>query len=173
MSIAKSHRINNEIRVPQVRLIGRDGENVGVVSIDEANRIAEDAALDLVEIVPNASPPVCRIMDFGKFKFEEGKKASQARKRQKQIEIKEVKFRPTTDEADYQVKMRNLTRFLNEGNKGKVTIRYRGREMSHKELGMDVLQRVENELVEIAVVEQKPKLEGRQMVMVLAPKKQK
>ncbi len=159
--------------MPQVRLIGRDGENVGVVSIDEANRIAEDAALDLVEIVPNASPPVCRIMDFGKFKFEEGKKASQARKRQKQIEIKEVKFRPTTDEADYQVKMRNLTRFLNEGNKGKVTIRYRGREMSHKELGMDVLQRVENELVEIAVVEQKPKLEGRQMVMVLAPKKQK
>ncbi|MGF1645086.1 MAG: translation initiation factor IF-3 [Thiotrichales bacterium] len=173
MSIAKSHRINNEIRVPQVRLIGRDGENVGVVSIDEANRIAEEAALDLVEIVPNASPPVCRVMDFGKFKFEEGKKASQARKRQKQIEIKEVKFRPTTDEADYQVKLRNLTRFLNEGNKGKVTIRYRGREMSHKELGMDVLQRVESELAEIAIVEQKPKLEGRQMIMVLAPKKQK
>ncbi len=159
--------------MPQVRLIGRDGENVGVVSIDEANRIAEEAALDLVEIVPNASPPVCRVMDFGKFKFEEGKKASQARKRQKQIEIKEVKFRPTTDEADYQVKLRNLTRFLNEGNKGKVTIRYRGREMSHKELGMDVLQRVESELAEIAIVEQKPKLEGRQMIMVLAPKKQK
>ncbi len=144
-----------------------------MVSIDEASRIAEEAELDLVEIVPNANPPVCRVMDYGKFKFEEGKKAQQARKRQKQIEIKEVKFRPSTDEADYQVKMRNLTRFLNEGNKGKVTIRYRGREMSHKELGMDVLQRIESELADLAVVEQKPKLEGRQMVMVLAPKKQK
>ncbi len=147
------------------------GENVGVVSIEEALRIAEEAELDLVEISPNAEPPVCRVMDYGKFRFELSKKAQQARKNQKQIQIKEVKFRPGTDEGDYQVKLRNLNRFIKDGDKAKVTIRFRGREMRHQELGAKLLDRIEADLSEIAVVEQRPKMEGRQMVMVFTPKK--
>ena len=157
--------------MPQVRLIDAEGENRGVVPIEEALAAAEEAELDLVEIVPNADPPVCRIMDYGKFRFEESKKAQAARKKQKQIQLKEVKFRPGTDEGDYRVKMRNLRKFLEQGNKGKVTIRFRGREMAHRELGAQLLQRIESELEDIATVEQRPKMEGRQMVMVLAPHK--
>lgn len=141
--------------------------------LDEAKRLAYDEDLDLVEISPNADPPVCKIMNYGKFQFEQSKKLAQARKNQKQIQIKEIKFRPGTDEGDYQVKMKNLIKFLNEGDKTKITLRYRGREMAHKELGMDVLKRIEKDLEELAVVEQFPKMEGRQMVMVLAPKKKK
>jgi translation initiation factor IF-3 len=144
---------------------------VGVVSIEEALRAAEEAALDLVEIVPTADPPVCRILDYGKFKFEESKKAHAARKRQKQIQVKEVKFRPGTEEGDYQVKMRNLVRFLTDGDKAKITIRFRGREMAHRERGADLLDRIEHDLEPYAAVEQRPKMEGRQMVMVMAPKK--
>jgi translation initiation factor IF-3 len=147
------------------------GENVGVVSIEEALRIAEEAELDLVEISPNAEPPVCRVMDYGKFRFELSKKAQQAKKSQKQIQVKEVKFRPGTDEGDYQVKLRNLNRFINDGDKAKVTIRFRGREMRHQELGAKLLDRIEADLSEIATVEQRPKMEGRQMVMVFTPKK--
>ncbi len=138
---------------------------------EEALQIAEDAGLDLVEIAPQADPPVCRIMDYGKFLFEESKKAQAARRKQKQVQVKEIKFRPGTDEGDYQVKLRNLTRFLSDGDKAKVTLRFRGREMAHQELGRRLLKRVEEDLSEIAVVEQYPKMEGRQMVMVLAPKK--
>lgn len=141
--------------------------------LDEAKKIAYDEDLDLVEISPNADPPVCKIMNYGKFQFEQSKKLAQARKNQKQIQIKEIKFRPGTDEGDYQVKMKNLIKFLNEGDKTKITLRYRGREMAHKELGMDVLKRIEKDLEELATVEQFPKMEGRQMVMVLAPKKKK
>lgn len=147
------------------------GENVGIVSIEEALRIAEEAELDLVEISPNADPPVCRVMDYGKFRFEQSKKAQQAKKHQKQIQIKEVKFRPGTDEGDYQVKLRNLNRFIKDGDKAKVTIRFRGREMRHQELGAKLLDRIEADLSEIATVEQRPKMEGRQMVMVFTPKK--
>ncbi|MFW5453294.1 translation initiation factor IF-3 [Thioalkalivibrio sulfidiphilus] len=171
MSAGKETRLNEQIAVPKVRLIDKDGENVGIVSIDEALRIAEEAELDLVEISPNAEPPVCRVMDYGKFKFELSKKAQQAKKNQKQIQIKEVKFRPGTDEGDYQVKLRNLTRFINDGDKAKVTIRFRGREMRHQELGGKLLDRIEADLSEIATVEQRPKMEGRQMVMVFTPKK--
>jgi translation initiation factor IF-3 len=154
-----------------VRLIDQDGENRGEVSIAEALAAADEANLDLVEIVPTANPPVCRIMDFGKFRFEESKKAQANRKKQKQIQIKEIKFRPGTEEADYQIKMRNLRKFLEQGNKGKVTIRFRGREMAHRELGAELLNRVESDLEDIGTVEQRPKMEGRQMIMVLAPKK--
>jgi len=152
-------------------LIDATGENRGVVSLDEAKEVARAAGLDLVEIVPNAEPPVCRVMDYGKFRFEENKKSQQSKKKQKQIQVKEVKFRPGTEIADYQVKMRNLNRFLEGGDKAKVTIRFRGREMAHRELGAQLLDRIESELAEIANVEQRPKMEGRQMVMVLAPKK--
>ncbi len=141
--------------------------------LDEAKRIAYDADLDLVEISPNADPPVCKIMNYGKFQFEQSKKLAVAKKKQKQIQIKEIKFRPGTDEGDYQVKLKNLIKFLTEGDKTKITLRYRGREMAHKELGMDVLKRIEKDLEELAIVEQFPKMEGRQMVMVLAPKKKK
>lgn len=140
---------------------------------DEARRVAYDADLDLVEISPNADPPVCKVMNFGKYQFEQSKKLQQARKKQKQIQVKEIKFRPGTEEGDYQVKLKSLIKFLNEGDKTKVTVRYRGREMAHKELGMDVMKRIETDLQELAIVEQFPKLEGRQMVMVLAPKKKK
>jgi translation initiation factor IF-3 len=142
-----------------------------VVPTREALRVAEEAELDLVEISPNAEPPVCRVMDFGKFKFEQNKKAHQARKNQKQIQVKEVKFRPGTDEGDYQVKLRNLRRFLEEGDKAKVTIRFRGREMAHMELGAKLLDRIEADLAELGVVEQRPKMEGRQMIMVFTTKK--
>ena len=144
---------------------------LGVVPIREAQQAALDAELDLVEIVPNAVPPVCRVMDYGKYIFEESKKRHAAKKKQKQIQVKEIKFRPGTDEGDYQVKLRNLIRFLTEGDKAKVTIRFRGRELMHQELGMKVVQRLEIDLVDYGVVEQHPKMEGRQLVMVLSPKK--
>ena len=156
-----------------MRLIDAEGENVGVVATDEALRIASEADLDLVEISPNAAPPVCRVMDYGKYKFEQSKKAHQAKKKQKQIHVKEIKFRPGTEEGDYQVKLRKLTEFLEAGDKTKVTIRYRGREMQHQELGAQLLDRIEQDLSEYGDVEQRPKLEGRQLVMVLAKKKKK
>lgn len=154
-------------------MIGSEGEQLGVLPIEDAQKLAVDAELDLVEIVPDAKPPVCRVMDYGKFRFELGKKQAVARKKQKQIQIKEVKFRPSTELGDYQVKLRNLTRFLTEGDKAKVTLRFRGREFAHQELGMKLLQRVEADLTEIGIVEQHPRMEGRQMVMLIAPKKQK
>ncbi len=156
-----------------MRVIGADGEALGILPVDEAKKLAYDADLDLVEISPNADPPVCKVMNYGKYQFELNKKLQVAKKKQKQIQVKEIKFRPGTEEGDYQVKLKNLIKFLNEGDKTKITVRYRGREMAHKELGMDVLKRIETDLVELAVVEQFPKLEGRQMVMVLAPKKKK
>jgi translation initiation factor IF-3 len=152
-------------------VIGSDGEMIGVLSRDEALAKAEDEGLDLVEIQPNADPPVCRIMDFGKFKFETQKKASAAKKKQKIVEIKELKFRPTTDDGDYNIKLRNLRRFLEEGDKVKVNIRFRGREMSHQELGRQMAARIEADLGEDIVIESRPRLEGRQMVMMIAPKK--
>ncbi|WP_425311386.1 translation initiation factor IF-3 [Nitrosococcus oceani] len=163
--------MNEEITSPEVRLIGVDGEQIGVVSIEEALHVADEAGEDLVEIAPQAEPPVCRIMDYGKYLFEENKKRQAAKKKQKQIQIKEVKFRPGTEEGDYQVKLRNLVRFLTEGDKTKVSLRFRGRELAHQELGLKLLERVRNDLEEYGVVEQHPKREGRQMVMVLAPKK--
>ncbi|MCG3862954.1 MULTISPECIES: translation initiation factor IF-3 [Photobacterium] len=168
-----AHRLNEEIRgVREVRLTGLDGESVGVVSLDEAMEVALDAGVDLVEISPNAEPPVCRVMDYGKYLFEKSKAAKEQKKNQKQIQIKEVKFRPGTDEGDYQVKLRNLTRFLEEGNKGKVTLRFRGREMAHQGLGIELLNRIKGELEDIAVCESFPnRVEGRQMTMMLAPKK--
>ncbi len=153
-----------------MRLVGANGEQIGVVPIEEARRLTEEAELDLVEIVPNSKPPVCRIMNFGKFLFEENKKRHQAKKKQKQIQVKEVKFRPGTDEGDYQVKLRNLVRFLSDGDKAKITLRYRGREMAHQQLGVNLLKRIETDLAEVGTVEQFPKMEGRQMVMVIAPK---
>jgi len=154
-----------------VRVIGSDGEMVGVLSRDEALALAEEEGLDLVEIQPNADPPVCRVMDFGKFRFEAQKKASLAKKKTRQVEIKEVKFRPVTDEGDYQIKLRNMRRFLEEGDKVKVNIRFRGREMSHQELGREMAHRIETDLGDDIVIESRPRLEGRQMVMMIAPKK--
>jgi translation initiation factor IF-3 len=154
-----------------VRVIGADGSQVGVISIAAANKLAEEAELDLVEIAPTAKPPVCRVMDYGKFKYRESKKQHEARLKQKQIVVKEVKFRPGTDEGDYKIKLRNLTRFLEEGDKAKITLRFRGREMAHQEFGFRLLERVKTDLMELAVVEQFPKMEGRQLVMVLGPKK--
>ena len=154
-----------------MRLVGIEGEPIGIVSIAEAMRMAEEAEIDLVEIAPMAKPPVCRLMDYGKFKYRESKKAHEAKLKQKQIQVKEVKFRPGTDEGDYKIKVRNLTRFLTEGDKAKVTLRFRGREMAHQDLGMQLLRRVESDLREVGVVEQFPKLEGRQMVMIIGPKK--
>ncbi len=156
-----------------MRLIDQDGEQAGIVSLVQARRLAEEAELDLVEISPNAKPPVCRIMDYGKFRFEQAKKQSEARKKQKQIQVKEIKFRPGTDEGDYQVKLRNLIRFLSEGDKAKVTLRFRGREMAHQELGINLLKRVEDDLAPYGAVEQRPRMEGRQMVMTIAPVKKK
>ncbi len=157
--------------MPEVRLIGPNSEQIGIVSIVSANAQAEAAELDLVEIAPTAVPPVCRIMDYGKFKYRESKKRHEAKLKQKQIIVKEVKFRPSTDDGDYKIKLRNLTRFLEEGDKCKVTLRYRGREMAHQEFGYRLIERIRNELEPHSVVEQFPKMEGRQMVMVLAPKK--
>ncbi|MBU3054745.1 MULTISPECIES: translation initiation factor IF-3 [Pseudomonas] len=165
--------INENISAREVRLIGADGEQIGIVSIDEALRVAEEAKLDLVEISADAVPPVCRIMDYGKHLFEKKKQVAAAKKNQKQVQIKEIKFRPGTEEGDYQVKLRNLIRFLNDGDKAKVSLRFRGREMAHQELGMELLKRVENDLAEYGSVEQFPKLEGRQLMMVIAPKKRK
>lgn len=165
--------INENITAREVRLIGADGEQVGIVSIDEALRIADEAKLDLVEIAADAVPPVCRIMDYGKHLFEKKKQVAAAKKNQKQIQVKEIKFRPGTEEGDYQVKLRSLIRFLNEGDRAKVSLRFRGREMAHQELGLELLKRVEADLAEFGTVEQQPKLEGRQLMMVLAPKKRK
>ena len=168
----KDVRINTEItNVTEVRLLGPESEPIGIVSLAEANRLAEEAQLDLVEIAPTAKPPVCRIMDFGKFKYREAKKAHEAKLKQKQIQVKEVKFRPGTDDGDYNIKVRNLKRFLEEGDKTKITLRFRGREMAHQELGMALLRRVEADLTELGQVEQFPKMEGRQMVMMVGPKK--
>ena len=154
-----------------MRLIGADGEQAGVVPVSDALQIAEDANLDLVEISPNADPPVCRVMDYGKFRYTANKKKHEAKKKQKQISVKEVKFRPGTDIGDYSVKLRNLIRFLSEGHKTQVPLRFRGREMAHQELGLEMLKRVESDLDEIGIVEQYPKMEGRQMVMVIAPRR--
>ncbi|MWB78990.1 translation initiation factor IF-3 [Pseudooceanicola sp. 216_PA32_1] len=164
-------RINDKIRAPEIRLIGAEGENVGVVTPSRAMQLAEDAGLDLVEISPNATPPVCKIMDFGKFKYEQQKRESEARKKQKIIEVKEVKFRPNTDVHDYEVKMRNVVRFLENGDKVKVTLRFRGREMAHQNLGRELLERVAEDVKEIGKVENMPKMEGRQMVMMIGPTK--
>ncbi len=158
------------ITAPQVRLIGADKEPLGIVTSTEALRLAVEAELDLVEISPMADPPVCRIMDFGKFKYAESKKQHEAKLKQKQVQVKEIKFRPGTDDGDYNIKLRNLIKFLNDGDKTKITLRFRGREMAHQEIGMRLIERVRNDLEEFAVVEQFPKMEGRQMVMVLSPK---
>lgn len=163
-------RVNREIRVPEVQLIDAEGANLGVVAMPEALALAEAAGLDLVEIAPNSEPPVCKILDFGKFKYQSQKKASEARKKQKTVEVKEIKMRPNIDTHDYEVKMRAMLRFFEEGDKVKVTLRFRGREMAHQDLGVKLLDQVRAETVEIAKVESEPKLEGRQMVMVLAPR---
>jgi translation initiation factor IF-3 len=164
-------RVNDRIHSTEIRLIGADGDNVGVVSPERGMELADEAGLDLVEISPNASPPVCKIMDFGKFKYEQQKRESEARKKQKIIEVKEVKFRPNTDTHDYEVKMRNVTRFLEAGDKVKVTLRFRGREMAHQNLGRDLLERVADDIQELGKVENMPRMEGRQMVMMIGPAK--
>ena len=164
-------RRNEEINAPQLRVIAADGSQAGVMSRYDALQMASAAELDLVEVSPTAEPPVVRIMDYGKFLFEQSKKAHSAKRKQKQIQVKEVKFRPGTGEADYQIKLRNLTRFLTEGDKAKVTLRFRGREMVHQDIGRKLLERVSGDLAPHAVVEQNPLLEGKQMVMVFAPKK--
>jgi translation initiation factor IF-3 len=173
MAIAqdKEVRINGEITVAEVRLVGIDGEQLGIMRLNDALRQAEEADVDLVEIAPTANPPVCRLMDFGKFKYRESKRQHEAKVKQKQIQFKEIKFRPGADDGDYAIKVRNLIRFLSEGDKTKVTLRFRGREMTHQELGYNLLKRVEADLAAHGVVEQFPKMEGRQMVMVLAPRK--
>jgi translation initiation factor IF-3 len=159
------------ITAPQVRLVGVDSEPLGIVEIEKALAMAEEQEIDLVEIAPTAKPPVCRLMDYGKFKYNEQKRQHEAKLKQKQIQVKEVKFRPGTDEGDYQIKLRNLNRFLGDGDKAKVTLRFRGREMAHQEIGARLLERVKADLQEVGVVEQFPKMEGRQMVMVIAPVK--
>ena len=164
-------RVNDRIRAPEIRLIGADGENIGVITPDRAMRLAEEAGLDLVEISPNASPPVAKIMDFGKYKYETQKKESEARKKQKTIEIKEIKFRPNTDTHDYDVKMRSVLKFLQGGDKVKITLRFRGREMAHADLGRRLLERVAADVTELGKVEANPLLEGRQMVMMINPVK--
>jgi len=164
-------RINGEITAREIRLQGVEGEQLGIVSLREAMALAEEKDIDLVEISPNATPPVCRLMDYGKFKYEQAKKRHEAKLKQKQIQVKEIKFRPGTDEGDYQVKLRNLIRFLSDGDKAKITLRFRGREMAHQNIGLDLLRRVEADLAEVGTVEQFPRLEGRQMVMMIAPKK--
>ena len=167
------HRINGEVTAREVRLIGTDGEIIGIMSGREALKMAEEADTDLVEISPNATPPVCRLMDYGKFKYQEQKKAAEAKAKQKVIQVKEIKLRPGTDENDYQVKMRSIKRFIEEGDKVKVTLRFRGREMAHQEIGMRQLERIRDELNEVVQVESMPKLEGRQMIMMLAPARKK
>ena len=163
-------RINEEIQVSEVRLVAEDAEQLGIVSLEAALQRAADAGMDLVEVSPNASPPVCKIIDYGKLKYQEQKKKNEARKKQKTIEVKEIKLRPNIDTHDYDVKMRSARRFIDDGDKVKVTLRFRGREMAHQDLGAQVLERVRGELDEIAKVEQMPKMEGRQMVMVMSPR---
>ncbi|OAN50207.1 translation initiation factor IF-3 [Paramagnetospirillum marisnigri] len=163
-------RVNREIDVRSIRLVGADGEMIGVVTLREGLTMAEEAGLDLVEVSPNADPPVCKILDFGKFKYEDQKKKNAARKKQKVIEVKEIKLRPNIDDHDYDVKMRSMRKFLEEGDKVKVTLRFRGRELAHQDLGMKVLEKVKEDLDDLGKVEQLPKMEGRQMVMVIAPR---
>ncbi|WP_172623009.1 translation initiation factor IF-3 [Laribacter hongkongensis] len=171
MAQEREPRINGEITGREVRLLGPEGEQLGVVSLREAFAKAEEFELDLVEISPTAQPPVCKVMDYGKFKYQESKRKHEQKQKQKQIQVKEIKFRPGTDDGDYNVKIRNLIRFLEDGDKAKVTLRFRGREMAHQDIGLALLKRVEADLVEVGTVEQFPKLEGRQMVMMIGPKK--
>jgi translation initiation factor IF-3 len=171
IALEKQLRVNEEITAPKVRVISTDGKQVGIMAAKDAIKMAEESGLDLVEISPNAEPPVCRVMDYGKFRYQDSKRKAAARKKQKQMHIKEVKFRPGTDVGDYAVKLRNLKRFLENGDKTKVTLRFRGREMMHQELGLLLLKRVEEDLKDIGAVEQHPKMEGRQMVMVIGPKR--
>jgi len=163
--------LNDDITAPEVRLIAEDGEQKGILTLEEAKQLAEAAKLDLVELVPDAEPPVCRLMDYGKFRFQQKKKRHDQRKKQRQVQIKEIKFRPGTEEGDYQVKLRKLTEFIEIGDRCKVTVRFRGREMAHMELGTMLLKRVEEDMKEFATVDQYPQSEGRQMTMLLVPKK--
>jgi translation initiation factor IF-3 len=171
IAATKRVRRNEEIDAPKVRVIGADGEQAGVMSLSAALQIARDVELDLVEVSPTADPPVCRVMDFGKYIFELNKKAQTAKRKQKQVHVKEIKFRPGTEAGDYKVKLKKLIEFLEDGDKAKVTLRFRGREMAHQELGAKLLARVKDDLEEFGVVEQMPQLEGRQMIMVMSPKK--
>ncbi|MDD2948184.1 MAG: translation initiation factor IF-3 [Rugosibacter sp.] len=173
MAQDKSQRLNDEITSPEVRLVGEDGEQLGIVPIRQALTLAEEAGLDLVEIAPTAVPPVCKIMDVGKFKYQEAKRQHEAKLKQKQVLVKEVKFRPGTAENDYQIKLRNVVKFLGEGDKAKITLRFRGREMAHQEIGMRMLERIKADLEQHAMVEQFPKMEGRQLVMVMSPSRKK
>jgi translation initiation factor IF-3 len=168
-TVKEGPRVNQEIKIPRVQLVDAEGNNRGIVPTEEAIKLAVDNGLDLVEIAPNADPPVCKILDYGRFKVQSQKKAAEARKKQKTVDVKEIKMRPNIDTHDYEVKMRSMRRFFDDGDKVKVTLRVRGREMAHQELGMDLLMRVKDETQEIAKVEAEPRLEGRQMVMVLAP----
>ncbi|MEO6269249.1 MAG: translation initiation factor IF-3 [Lautropia sp.] len=173
MATERTHRLNGEITALEVRLLGVENEQLGVVRLGEARRLAEEADVDLVEIAPTAEPPVCRLMDYGKFRYQEQKRANEAKSKQKIVQIKEVKFRPATDEGDYAIKVRNMLGFLEEGDKVKITLRFRGREMAHQEFGVRLLERVRTDIDEIAVVESMPRMEGRQMVMMVAPRKKK
>jgi translation initiation factor IF-3 len=168
---SKEQRLNEDITYEKLRLVSDTGEQLGILNAQEARAAAEERGLDLVEIAPNADPPVCRLMDYGKFLYANSKKKQESKKKQKQITVKEIKFRPGTDVGDYGIKVRRLTEFLDTGNKVKVTLRFRGREMAHQELGLEMLKRVEEDLKEVGIVEQMPKMEGRQMVMVIAPLK--
>lgn len=170
MSKVDEPRINNQIVAASIRLVDQNGEMVGVVSVSEGLKLAEQANLDLVEVSPNASPPVCKILDYGKYKYEIQKKAHEARKKQKVIQIKEIKLRPTIDKHDLQIKIRNVMGFLDEGDKVRITLRFRGREMDHQELGMQVLERVQEALKDNCKIEQPPRIEGKQIVMTVAPK---
>ncbi len=167
----KQQRVNEDITAHEVRLIGSDGQQLGIMPIADAIKQAAGEGMDLVEISPNADPPVCRVLDYGKFRYQDSKRKAAAKKKQKQMQVKDVKFRPGTDIGDYGVKLRNLMKFLENGDKAKVTLRFRGREMAHQELGLELLKRVESDLVEYGTVEQYPKMEGRQMVMVISPKR--
>ncbi|PAT37472.1 translation initiation factor IF-3 [Vandammella animalimorsus] len=169
----RKHRLNREINAPELRVTGPDNEPIGVISLQEALRMAGELDVDLVEIAPTANPPVARLIDYGKFKYQEQKRAAEAKAKQTVIDIKEVKFRPGTDDGDYNIKLRNIRRFLEDGDKVKVTLRFRGREITHQNLGLNLLNRLREELGEAIVVEQFPKLEGRQMIMMIAPQKKK
>jgi len=171
IALERAQRINGEITAPQLRLVAENGDQLGIVAVGDALKMAEEQNVDLVEIAPLAVPPVCKLMDYGKFRYREQKKAHEAKLKQKQIQVKEIKFRPGTDEGDYKIKVGKLVQFLEEGDKAKVTLRFRGREMAHQEFGVRLLERVRKDLEPVAIIEQFPRLEGRQMVMVLAPKK--
>ncbi|RLA13533.1 MAG: translation initiation factor IF-3 [Gammaproteobacteria bacterium] len=173
MADNKQSRLNDDITAPEVRLVAEDGEQKGIMTLEEAKQLAEAAKLDLVELVPDAEPPVCRLMDYGKFRFQQKKKLHDQRKKQRQVQIKEIKFRPGTEEGDYRVKVRKLTEFIEIGDRCKVTVRFRGREMAHMELGTMLLKRVEEDMKEVATVDQYPQSEGRQMTMLLVPKKRR